>query len=96
MIGANGFTLRVQNEDFIISYSHVSPNFIVSVGDYVCKEQIIGYVGPKYIEKIKNNPYTDLNGKYTNGATTGSHLHFAIKKSGKYVNPMEYLLDQKK
>ena len=35
-----------------------------------------------HIEIIYGNP--------TNGATTGSHLHFAIKKDGKAVNPLDY------
>ena len=53
------------------------------------KGQIIGNVGPKYIEDVPNNPYKDSTGKSTNGATTGPHLHFSIKKEGEYVNPME-------
>ena len=34
LTGANGFTIKIENNDFLISYSHVSPNFIVDVGDY--------------------------------------------------------------
>ena len=94
LIGANGFTLKVENKDFIISYSHVSPNFIVNIGDYVQKGQIIGNIGPKYVSDVANNPYKDSSGKFTNGATTGAHLHFAIKKDGQYVNPLNYLCEK--
>ena len=41
--------------------------------------QVIGTVGPKNVYNIKNNPYKDENGNPTNGATTGTHLHLAIK-----------------
>ena len=95
LIGANGFTIKIENENFVIGYSHVSPDFIVSIGDYVYKGQTIGNIGPKYIDSIKNNPYKDSNGKFTNGATTGPHLHFTIKENGKYVNPLEYLVTSK-
>lgn len=27
-------------------------------------------------------------GNPTNGATTGPHLHFTVKKGGKYVDPL--------
>lgn len=88
--GANGFTVSVQNGEYTYSYSHVSPFFLVSIGDYVYKGQIIAIVGPKNVYGVPNNPYKDLNGNPTNGATTGPHLHFSIKKDGKAVNPLNY------
>ena len=91
LIGANGFTIKLQNGDYIVTYSHVSPTFLVSIGDFVTKGEIIAQVGPKYVDNVPNNPYKDSTGKSTNGATTGPHLHFSIKKAGEYVNPLDYL-----
>lgn len=35
--GAGGFTVTVKSENFTASYCHVSPNLLVSVGEYVLK-----------------------------------------------------------
>ena len=80
----------IENGEFIYSYSHISPIFLVNIGDYICKGQIIANVGPKNVYNVPNNPYKDYNGNPTNGATTGPHLHFSIKKDGKAVNPLNY------
>lgn len=88
--GAGGYTITMSNEDLIISYMHCSPNFLVKKGDIVTKGKIIGYVGPKNIYGIPNNPYKDRNGKPTNGSTTGPHLHLSMKKDGQFVNPLNY------
>ena len=89
--GANGYSLILKNNNYTISYSHLSPNYIVYVGQFVRKGSIIGNVGPKNVYNVPNNPYRDSNGNPTNGATTGPHLHFSIKKDGKAVNPLDYL-----
>lgn len=68
----------------------MSPNYIVSKNQTISKGDFIGTVGPKYIYDVINNPYKDSSGKTTNGATTGPHLHFSIKKDGKAVNPLNY------
>lgn len=62
------------------SYSHLDSNFLVKVSDYVYSGQLIGQVGPKYLE----------NG-ILNGFTTGPHLHFCIYKDGKTIDPMSIL-----
>ena len=73
-----------------ISYCHVNPNYIVSVGDTVKQGQIIGKVGPKYVYGVLGNKYKDSTGKPTNGATTGPHLHFGIRVNNEYQNPLDY------
>lgn len=88
-----GYTIVLELDDFpsiSISYCHLSPNYIVTKNQYVEKGQLIGYVGPKNVYGIYNNPYKDSNGNPTNGATTGSHLHLTIKKDGIAVNPLDY------
>ena len=88
--GANGFTVKVESGNLVFIYSHVSPSFLVYSGQIVNKGQVIAKVGPKNVYGIYNNPYKDSNGNPTNGATTGPHLHFAIKKDGKAVNPLNF------
>ena len=89
--GSGGYTITFKNDNFYISYCHVYPDFIVSVGDYINGGDVIGQVGPKYVYDVLNNPYKDNNGIPTNGATTGSHLHISIKKDGIAVNPLDYI-----
>ena len=88
--GSAGYSIHIKSNNLQFFYHHVSPNYIVKIGDYVYSGQIIGQVGPKNVYGVKNNPYKDSNGKPTNGATTGPHLHFTIKKDGKAVNPLNY------
>lgn len=61
-----GCSIIIECENYSISYCHVSPIFLVNVGDIVEKGNIIGYVGPKNIYNIPNNPYKDKNGNPTN------------------------------
>lgn len=89
--GANGYSIHIENDNFTFIYGHVSPNFKVSVGDTISIGEIIGNIGPKYVEKTAENSYTDSTGKSTNGSTTGPHLHLTIKKDGIAVNPLDYL-----
>ena len=88
--GSGGYAIHIENDNLQFIYHHVSPNYIIKKGDLVHPGQIIGQVGPKNVYGVKNNPYKDSNGKPTNGATTGPHLHFTIKKDGIAVNPLNY------
>ena len=89
--GANGYSISVVNGNFTALYCHVDPSFIVKVGQFVTRGQIIGKVGPKNVYGVPNNPYKDASGNPTNGATTGPHLHITIKKDNVNVNPLDYL-----
>ena len=48
-LGGGGYTITLSHDDMKITYCHVSPEFIVEVGQYVYQGQIIGNVGPKYV-----------------------------------------------
>ncbi len=92
--GANGYSIILENADnpdITATYSHLSPDYIVKKNEYVLKNQVIGYVGPKNVYDVPNNKYKDSNGNPTNGATTGPHLHFAIKDKGNPINPLDYV-----
>lgn len=76
-----GNTIIISHDNGIKTlYSHLSENFIVSVGQYVSSGEVIGYVGPKY-----------LSNGILNGNTTGPHLHFSIFIDGNTVDPLEFL-----
>ena len=87
--GAGGFTITIKSNNYTISYCHVSPNYIVTIGDIISAGSHIGNVGPKYLDGF-NSPYKDASGRSTNGATTGPHLHLTIKKDGIAVNPLDF------
>lgn len=91
--GAGGYTITIESLDKVykFSYCHSDPNFIVKVGQKIEKGEVIGKVGPKNITGPKNNPYKDFNGKPTNGATTGCHCHFTLRKNGNLIDPEEFL-----
>ena len=89
--GSGGYTIICKNNDYQLSYCHVSPNFIVTVGDKIVAGQVIGQVGPKNVYDVVGNPYKDLNGNPTNGATTGPHLHLTFKINNRTVNPLDFI-----
>lgn len=88
-----GYTIVIELSNYdnmSVSYCHVSPIMFVERGESVSKKEIIGTVGPRNVYGIQNNPYKDENGNPTNGSTTGSHLHFAIKENGSNVDPLSF------
>ena len=89
--GSGGYTIIVQNGNINAIYCHVHDKHLPKTNTKVKKGQVIGKVGPKNVYGVANNPYKDSSGNPTNGATTGPHLHFAIKINDEYVNPLEYI-----
>lgn len=69
-LGGGGYTITLTTDNMKITYCHVSPNFIVNVGDEVEKGEWIANVGPKNVYGVIGNPYKDKDGNPTNGATT--------------------------
>lgn len=78
---AGGYMIIIEHSNNIKSfYMHLDSKMYVKLGDSVKKGDIIGKVGPKYIE----------NGKL-NGVTTGVHLHLGISVKGEYIDPLSVL-----
>lgn len=88
-LGGGGYTITLASDDMKITYCHVSPEFIVEVGEEVIKGQHISNVGPRNVYGVSGNTYKDKDGNPTNGATTGCHLHLGVRIDGKYINPLD-------
>lgn len=79
-LGAGGYTITLSFDNYKVSYCHVDPAFIVSVGDKVKQGQVIGCVGPKNVYGVKGNIYFDDNRKsYKSVLQLGPHLHLGIR-----------------
>ena len=90
-LGAGGYTIILSFDNFKVSYCHVSPNFIVSVGDFVKQGQVIGCVGPKYVYGVPGNPYSDSSGKPTNRCYYAVVIFiYGFRIDGEYKNPLNY------
>ena len=57
--GSGGYTIILESQNFQFIYHHMNPNFLVVPGAIVKSGTVIGYVGPKNVYGIKNNPYKD-------------------------------------
>lgn len=89
--GSGGYTIILENENMKATYCHVSPNFMIQIGDKVERSQVLGQVGPFNVYDVVNNPYSDKNGNPTNGSTTGCHLHFSLKINNTPVDPLSFV-----
>lgn len=59
--GAGGYTISIENNGYIASYCHISPNYLYKIGDYITSNSIVAYVGPKNVYNVQGNPYIDSN-----------------------------------
>lgn len=87
-----GYTIVLDLENFSnisVSYCHTSPNYIVSKGDHVLKGELIGYVGPKNVYGINNNPYKDSNGNPTNRCNYRKSFTFNYKRKRNCSRPIK-------
>ena len=60
-MGSGGCSVVVENDKYTVIFHHVSPNFLVSPGQYVTQGQVIAKVGPKNVYGFSQNPYRDSN-----------------------------------
>ena len=59
--GGGGCTIIIASGNLQFMYCHVSPSFLVYVGQNVNKGQLIAHVGPKNVYGFSDNPYKDYN-----------------------------------
>lgn len=55
-LGGGGYTITLSVDNMKITYCHVSPYYIVEVGDEVVQGQVIGFVGPKNVYGVVRKP----------------------------------------
>lgn len=79
-----GYMVIISHPNNIESrYAHLDSKILVEKGEKVAKGEIIGKVGPKYLE----------NGNL-NGATTGVHLHLGVLKNGEFIDPLSIFYEK--
>lgn len=80
-MGSGGCSVVIQNDCYTIIYHHVSPSYIVKVGDFVVQGQIVAHVGPKNVYGFSNNPYRDGNREsYKRGYNWASFAFYCEEK----------------
>ena len=77
MVGYGNCVIITYYNGYKSLYGHISSNFVVNVGQSVSSNDIVAYVGPKYLSSGK-----------LNGFTTGPHLHFTLYYNNKLINPL--------
>ena len=78
--GPNGYTVQISNGTYLATYSHLSPYFLVYVGQPIEKGDVIAIVGPKNVYGVPNNPYKDSKGVPTNRCNNWTTSAFFHKK----------------
>ncbi len=78
--GSGGYTITYEINGLTVTYCHVSPNYIIKTGDIIYKGQHIGFVGPKNVYGIVNNPYKDSNRKSNKWCNNRFSFAFYNKK----------------
>ena len=71
MSGYGNYVVINHENGYQTAYAHCE-SLCVSVGDRVCKGELIAKMG-------------------STGRSTGTHLHFEVKKDGQFVNPLDYV-----
>ena len=78
--GSGGYTIIYEINGLTVTYCHVSPNYIIKKGDIIYKGQHIGFVGPKNVYDVLNNPYKDSNRKSNKWCNNWFSFTFYNKK----------------
>ena len=70
-----GNYVEVTLNDYILRYTSLESGITHKIGDEIKRGEVIGIISDSCISEICDEP----------------HLHFEMKKSGEYVNPMDYI-----
>ena len=75
---AYGYSIIVKNSNYEILYAHVSPNYIININQNITKGDLIGNIGPKYVNYPSK--YTDSSRKIYKWIYNRSSSSFNNKK----------------